>query len=79
MSNTEFLYANRTKRLLDLWSTINLIAINLQIPEIRDTVNEQIKIDLRESIISTILQAVGIAIGVIFMFCMSTYGKGAAP
>lgn len=45
-----------------------------QIPEIRDSVNELIKTDLNESILSTVLQALGIAAGVTFMYVMCTYG-----
>ncbi|KAL3984863.1 ZIP Zinc transporter family protein [Acanthocheilonema viteae] len=43
------------------------------IPEIRDSVNEQIKVDLKKSIQSTILQAVGIVAGTIFVYLICKY------
>uniref|UniRef100_A0A914ZJE6 Uncharacterized protein n=1 Tax=Parascaris univalens TaxID=6257 RepID=A0A914ZJE6_PARUN len=50
------------------------IFLGTLIPEIRDSVNELIKTDLNESILSTVLQALGIAVGVTFMYVMCTYG-----
>ncbi|VDP12056.1 unnamed protein product [Onchocerca flexuosa] len=37
------------------------------IPEIRDSINEQIKVDLKRSIRSTVLQAIGITTGIVLM------------
>ncbi|KHN73696.1 2-acylglycerol O-acyltransferase 1 [Toxocara canis] len=51
------------------------IFLGTLIPEIRDSVNELIKTDLKESILSTALQALGIGIGVTFMYLMSLYGR----
>uniref|UniRef100_A0A0R3RH23 Zinc/iron permease n=1 Tax=Elaeophora elaphi TaxID=1147741 RepID=A0A0R3RH23_9BILA len=44
------------------------------IPEIRDSVNEQIKVDLKRRIRSTALQAIGIIAGTLFIYLICTYG-----
>uniref|UniRef100_A0A1I8ERX7 ZIP Zinc transporter n=1 Tax=Wuchereria bancrofti TaxID=6293 RepID=A0A1I8ERX7_WUCBA len=50
------------------------IFLGTLIPEIRDSINEQIKVDLKRSIRSTVLQAIGISTGIIFMYLMCKYG-----
>ncbi|VDD93050.1 unnamed protein product [Enterobius vermicularis] len=45
------------------------------LPELRDSTNQLIKKDLRESVLASTLQAIGILFGVIFMFCMAKYGE----
>ncbi|VDK63632.1 unnamed protein product [Onchocerca ochengi] len=44
------------------------------IPEIRDSINEQIKVDLKRSIRSTVLQAIGITTGIVLMHLICKYG-----
>ncbi|EFO26836.2 hypothetical protein LOAG_01646 [Loa loa] len=44
------------------------------IPEIRDSINEQIKVDLKRSIRSTALQAIGISAGTVFLYLICKYG-----
>lgn len=54
---------------------ICISSIQLQLPELRDSTNQLIKKDLRESVLASTLQAIGILFGVIFMFCMAKYGE----
>ncbi|KAK6108042.1 ZIP Zinc transporter family protein [Brugia pahangi] len=51
------------------------IFLGTLIPEIRDSINEQIKVDLKRSIRSTALQAIGISMGIIFMYLICKYGN----
>uniref|UniRef100_A0A0N5AZ90 Zinc/iron permease n=1 Tax=Syphacia muris TaxID=451379 RepID=A0A0N5AZ90_9BILA len=51
------------------------IFLGTLLPEIRDSTNEMIKTDFKESFLTTILQGFGIGVGVTFMLIMSIYGK----
>ncbi|CAJ0590457.1 unnamed protein product [Cylicocyclus nassatus] len=50
------------------------IFLGTLIPEIRDSVNELMKVDMAESLLVTLLQYLGIAFGIAFMFYMSLMG-----
>ncbi|KHN79791.1 Zinc transporter ZIP14 [Toxocara canis] len=45
------------------------------IPEVRDSTNELIKTNLKESIVATLLQFVGISVGVTSMYFMASYSN----
>ncbi|WKY10185.1 hypothetical protein Q1695_002494 [Nippostrongylus brasiliensis] len=50
------------------------IFLGTLIPEIREGCNELMKVDMKESLIVTVLQYCGIASGICFMYYMSTVG-----
>ncbi|VDD93051.1 unnamed protein product [Enterobius vermicularis] len=51
------------------------IFLGTLIPEVRESFNEIVKGDVIESIVTTVLQASGVLIGVCFLYVMAVYGK----
>ncbi|VDO59656.1 unnamed protein product [Haemonchus placei] len=58
-----------------LGTLVILMIVSMLIPEIREGCNELMKVNMRESLLVTLLQYLGITSGICFMYYMSTVGE----